>query len=159
MPDDWSWRQADRLSADRLEQMRRYCNRFWQTVDTPETIFLEYVFQTLIRTMVVHDSDPDASEKRRLQAEYAEFLGLPLDVYNHSPLTFAIAHTHSQNMCTGWPPSPTSLQDRQDARNNILIETRTSNSLKFYFDEATYPLLKKLVQDIQMPLELGADTS
>lgn len=72
-----------------------------------------------------------------MQAKYAEFLGLPLDIAYHSGLTFAVAHrVHGYyQMRTGWPLEPHTLQDRVDGLNNIPNEARTTISFKTGFDE------------------------
>ncbi len=61
--------------------MRQGWNRRWPTIDAPETVFLECVFQVRTGKMVIVDNDPDAAEKRNLRKAYAEFLDLPLDIY------------------------------------------------------------------------------
>ncbi|KAL0936332.1 uncharacterized protein CTRU02_208547 [Colletotrichum truncatum] len=80
--------------------------------------------------MVVQNSDPDRRAKAEAQAQYGEFLGLPLA-----------------------NPDAKSLRDRFDDHNNILIETRTSNYTKLNFAEHLYPDIKEMVAEINIPLE------
>jgi hypothetical protein len=102
--------------------------------------------------MIPLPDDPKYAEKIMFQAKYREFLRLPLDVELYNSLFFAIAHReHGKQMRTGWPKSPTSLRDRVDENNNILIETRCSNFLKYNFHENHYEALRNLVHDIHMP--------
>lgn len=56
-------------------------------------------------------------------------------------------------MRTGWRANPTSLEDRVDAENNILIETKSSNYYKHNYPELLYPLLKEIVLAIEIPLK------
>lgn len=131
--------------------MKGWCNKKWETIDSPLGLFLECIFQVCIHRMSICKDDHDFEAKKFLQAKYAEFLGLPLEIEVHNPLTFAIAHRiHGRQMTTGWPRNPVSLRDRNDNFNNILIETRTSNFFKANFDEETYPQLKKLLLEVQL---------
>jgi hypothetical protein len=49
------------------------------------------------------------------------------------------------------------LRDRlnNDAQNNILIETRFSNSLKIRFPEVQYPALRQLVKEVNLPKSIA----
>lgn len=152
MPALWDWKMCHGLVGERLAVMTIWCNGKWVTVDDEVTIYLECIFQVCIRKMVVKDEDPEASLKRQLQSEYAEFLGLPLSRGKCNHLSFVVAHKHhGHQMRTGWPRRPKSFRDRINADNNILIETRASNFLKFKFAESYYPLLKQMVLDIDVP--------
>lgn len=103
--------------------------------------------------MVILTSDPDFAQK---QALYAEFLGLPLHIDTHSFCTFAMAHrVHGRQMLTGWPSDAMCLADRDDTRNNMLIETRSSNFLKHDYNNRDYPSLLQLVLSTQVSLELA----
>ncbi|KAH7129774.1 hypothetical protein B0J13DRAFT_610892 [Dactylonectria estremocensis] len=158
MPLDWDWHLAYRLMYNVLAKMRRHCNKFWLTEDTIITVFLECIFQVCVRKMFINDDDKNVDKKKRLQDKYAEFLGLPLHIDIHNPLTFAVAHrVHGYQMLTGWPTTslPQGLSDRKDERNNILIETRTSNYLKLGYDERWYPDLKALILEVEIPVELA----
>lgn len=157
MPPDWDWLKCQNLMESRLSRMTRLCNRDWPTVDTAETILLECVFQVCIRKMLILEGDYDEAMKRSYIDMYGEFLGLPLHVYHHNPLTFVVAHrNHGEQMRTGWPAHPTTLKQRLDGNtlNNILIESRTSNYLKHNFHSSFYSELKLLVKSVQMPTEL-----
>lgn len=84
--------------------------------------------------MVISAEDPDSKLKRDLRDKYTEFLGLPLDITYHNSLTFAVAHrVHGQQMLTGWRVDTTSLRARldEDKNNNILIENRSSNYIRY----------------------------
>lgn len=77
---------------------------------------------------------------------------MPLAIYPHKPLTFAITHIiHQSQMRTGWPRRPIMLRDRVDADDNILVEAQASNFMKPYFHESFYPKLKSVVLGIRMP--------
>ncbi|KAM3446348.1 hypothetical protein MY3296_009753 [Beauveria thailandica] len=159
MPPWWDWIICQQLMECRLERMKDHCNRWWKTVDTSETLYLECIFQVCMSRMVILDSDPDRELKRHLRREYSDFLYLPLGIYFHNPLTFAVAHrVHGQQMRTGWPGFffGMTLQDRLEgeSQNNILIEARTSNFLKHNFDPVYYPDLKELVKDVKMPIDI-----
>ncbi|OBR04842.1 hypothetical protein CH63R_11545 [Colletotrichum higginsianum IMI 349063] len=132
LPDDWSWKNCGRLMNNRFDRMRIQCNKRHETVDSPTTIYLECVYQACVNVMVVKDSDPEREAKLQVQARYAEFFGLPLAIENHNPLTFA---------------------DRLDDQNNILIETRTSNYAKLHFPERLYSHIRRLVEEIDIPLK------
>lgn len=158
IPPNWNWGLCVWFISDRLGRMKRHCNKKFETVDTSETIFLECVLQTSIKRMVVRDDDPDAKLKRDLQDKYAEFHQLPIVLESRNPLTMSIGKRHHNNqMVTGWPLCPTSLQQRldADARNNILIESWASNFSKLDFAESTYPTIKQAVLDIDMPLSIA----
>lgn len=155
MPSDWGWFRCQSLMLSRFDRMRLKCNGYWITEDSPTTIFLECIFQVCINKMVIDKNDPDFDKKYKLQHKYAEFLGLPLHVEFYNPLTFAVAHrVHGYQMLTGWVPNPGGLSDRNDDRNNILIETRTSNYLKANYPEQSYPALKSLMLDVRLPASL-----
>ena len=152
IPNDWDWTKAYSLVKERLLVMRMGCNKKWTTVDTVVTIFLECILQACLRWMVISDDDLEAELKRKLQAKYAEFLGLPMTFGRHNHLAFAVAHrVHGRQMVTGWPRHPTSLRQRlnADATNNILIETRASNFLKYNFAEYHYPQLQDLAREMK----------
>ncbi len=156
MPTDWGWKSCQGLMGDRLQRMTDWCNRYWPTDDTAETLFLECIFQACIGSMIIVKGDPDYATKASMQGKYAEFLGLPMGIDRHDPLTFAVAHRiHGYQMHTGWRASPTSFQDRVDKYNNILVETRTSNFLKHNFEECFSTSVKALVLEVSMPLEFA----
>ncbi|KAH7469602.1 hypothetical protein IWW34DRAFT_849291 [Fusarium oxysporum f. sp. albedinis] len=159
MPTDWCWKSCYTFMYDKLNMMQHKCNKYWVTVDSLETIYLECVFQVCVGRMVIMTDDPDFEHKVVMKNKYSEFLGLPLDVEIRNPLTFVVAHrVHGRQMRTGWALDSQTLADRDDSINNILIETRSSNFLKHNFAEADYPMLKKLVADVRMPLRLVDET-
>lgn len=87
------------------------------------------------------------------EEEYTEFLRLPIVVRVRDPLNVSIGHkNHGMQMRTGWPRRPKKLSDRNNAHNNILIETQFSNMIKLDYDSATeYASIRKLVDDINIP--------
>nr|XP_036579828.1 uncharacterized protein CTRU02_10304 [Colletotrichum truncatum]KAF6787508.1 hypothetical protein CTRU02_10304 [Colletotrichum truncatum] len=89
LPRDWSWETCGRLMTERYWRMRNGCNKKHNTVDTSTTLYLECVYQACVNIMVVQNSDPDRRAKAEAQAQYGEFLGLPLAVEYHNPLNFA----------------------------------------------------------------------
>jgi hypothetical protein len=135
MPPSWSWDVLFAICSTRLHRMKFYCNRHWVLIDNEITTALELLYQAYTD-----------------EEEYAEFLGLPLSVYTLSPLTISIAHKHhGRQMRTGWPENPTSLSDRDNIANNILIESQFTNFLKRDFPESTYPDLQAIVASIEVP--------
>lgn len=108
----------------------------WEHVDTPETIWLECLWQ---------QGNPDCKE----------FLNLPLCVDTRHLFRFAVAHKkHHEQMLTGWiVPHPTSLDDYDASQCNILIEAHFSNNLKKDFPEEVYPEILDAIKNIQVPKE------
>jgi hypothetical protein len=77
---------------------------------------------------------------------------LPLTVYMRHPLKFALGHRHHGfQMRTGWPLDPKSLSDREEALNNVLVESWSTNSMKVDLDESYCPFLKGMLADYQIP--------
>jgi len=101
MPENWGWLMASGIMCDRYYRMKNACNAKHATVDSPETLFLECVFQCCVRLMGIATNDPEAGRKKTLQGKYAEFLGLPFTVELRNPLTFAIAHRVCGSSCYG----------------------------------------------------------
>ena len=84
-----------------------------------------------------------------------EFLSLPMCCAVRSPLRFSVAHkNHGQQMRTGWPSHPTSLADRKEEDNNLLVETWFSNALKNDTREKLYPVLRKYMKTLKIPKHL-----
>lgn len=66
-----------------------------------------------------------------------------------------MAHrVHGRQMLTGWKQEPTSISDRDDTINNILIETRVTNFAKSNFPSTECPVIQKCFREINMPSEL-----
>ncbi|TPX10353.1 uncharacterized protein E0L32_008758 [Thyridium curvatum] len=151
MPTDWGWPAAMHFMANRLDRLRENCNGLDITEDTPKTIFVECVFQgCLVNCIVFEDKFWKAKDKKAWQLEYAELLRLPLIIQNRNPLCLSIGHKyHGQQH-----PEPMSLADRNNDRNNILIETRFSNFMKSNFPTRFYNLLRKLIGTVDLPAEL-----
>lgn len=151
----WSWDSVHYLLRRHLAVMTKFCNKWWETVETTETLLLECIFQVSIRKMVVAADDPLGDTKRSQRRDYEELLGLPLVAGMNNGLRFSVAHrVHSMQMLTGWKREPTSLDDRNDARNNILIESCISNYAKSHFDPSVYPHIQKCFREIKMPSQL-----
>lgn len=91
MPGSWAWQPAKSTFQGRCATMESSCNRHWITEDTPETLFLEALFQCCIRQMAVADDDSECHVKKALQVKYAEPLGLLLAIETGNALRFAIA--------------------------------------------------------------------
>lgn len=119
MPKDWCWGNCWSLFAERQQREWDSCNRNFEQVDVPETLFLEAIWQFC---------DPG----------YVEFLGLPLVAWWVHALRFTIGKKdHRRGMRTGWRTiRPTSIEDRDETLNNVLFETCTSNFLKNNFLDA-----------------------
>jgi hypothetical protein len=158
MPDDWCWRRAFGLATDRLFRMKQQCNGYWITIETPLTIFVEIIFIVCVRECTMNEDEDGlvytAHERMQLRLKYCEFLSLPITVYALHPLCFALTHDkHGQRMATGFTNDATSLRDRNESRNNMLVETRTSNYTKWQFHEDDYPGIKDTVRKINIPTE------
>lgn len=85
--------------------------------------------------------------------KYEEFLNLPLTAFVRHFLRFAVGHRHhNRQMLTGWMiGSPSSIADRNDTMNNVLIESSASNYAKWDFAEPTYDRIKALMKLIRVP--------
>ncbi|KAF5682422.1 hypothetical protein FDENT_7666 [Fusarium denticulatum] len=132
-----------------------------ETMDNVEhNVAVEAAFLNLLMTNDDPTSTPkDYGQKVAMKEKYSELLGLPLDIEHRNPLTFAIAPcVHGRQMRTGWALNSKTLADRDDSVNNILIETRSSNSLEHSFAEVDYPMLEQFVADVRMPLYLVDET-
>lgn len=57
-PPTWGWRSVHRIMYKSLQTMTVLCNKWWETVETAETLLLECVFQVSVRRMVVAADDP-----------------------------------------------------------------------------------------------------
>ncbi|KAI8292752.1 hypothetical protein K4K59_006247 [Colletotrichum sp. SAR11_240] len=158
IPPNWSLEKAIALMAERLMRMIVWCNRFWTTYDHPADIYLEAMFQAAINRCVLTRNDPNFEVKKSLKTKYASsILALPIGIAFHDALRMAVAHAeHGKGMRTGWPVGATTLQERldNDDANNIRIEACTENYLKSDFDPSTYPKLKEIVLNIDLPKDV-----
>lgn len=156
--DKWSWSVAWGEMNTRFHRMKLLCNGYWVTEDTAFTLYIECLFQYCARSCAIErlrDTFWSISEKRAFQLQYREFLGLPLLFQAWHPLNFSIAHKlHGRQMRTGWTMEPETLNDRNDALNNILCETRFTNSLKHNFPTIDYEFLLEVIRSINMPKHL-----
>ena len=125
MPEDWCWKRCFHLFVERLRRMTYECNRYWETVDCEETLYLECVWQYL---------DPS----------YEDLFNLPMVTYVRHPLRFAVAKViHGKQMRTRWlNHHPVSVDERDDELNNISIETCLTNWAKFRAPNEMYPKIK-----------------
>lgn len=126
MPPDWSWESTLVLSAARWIRMKFACNRQHPTYDTPDTIFLECIFQVCVgRTLLVKD-DPDYELNKKLKDKYRTLLNLPWHIVHHNLLTFVIGHgIHGQGMYTAWP-----VRARTHFSNASITTARTISRLR-----------------------------
>lgn len=136
MPKDWCWGNCWSLFSERQQREWAHCNRYWEQIDIAETLFLECVWQYC---------DP----------AYIEFLGLPLVAYWFHVLRFAIGKKdHRRGMRTGWKSiKPISIDDRDDALNNVLFETCTSNFLKNNFLDSDLVVIREELAKLVIPKE------
>jgi hypothetical protein len=138
MPNDWSWHHSFELTSERLARITEQCNGYAITVETPLTDFIKIIFIVCIRKCPM-DNDEDGCiytvhERAAVRLKYCEFLSLPITVYHQHPLYFALAHAeHGKRVATGFPEGDTSLGDMDESRNNLLVETRSSNHAKWEF--------------------------
>lgn len=143
MPEDWSWWSAWSLFGERLFRMWIWCNGQWVTVDCIETLYLECLWQWLSRGS-------------------RDILQLPLSIWQHHPLRFAVAHIHhGRQMITAWTSSePQTVAEHRDLRDesenqlNISFEACASNYWKSNFDEAMYSEMLDRLQKINLPKTL-----
>lgn len=153
IPQHWSWTHACREISMRLYRMRETCNGLDITIDTLSSLWVEIIFQECARrcTRFV-DGFWSAADKQAWHAEYQEFLRLPLVCQlRWHPLSLSVGHKfHGRQMRTGWSPSPTTLADRNNAHNNILVETSLSNRLKSNFATRHYQFLREIIRTINL---------
>ncbi|KAF7188812.1 hypothetical protein HII31_09735 [Pseudocercospora fuligena] len=123
-------------------RMRGKCNKKWQTKDNNEKLYREILFQFCC-------SRTTKPELQDLKDKYGDRLGLPLVVFNHSPLRLSFAHrTHGSGMSTGWTSdNATDVQERidNDESNNMLIETWYVNAAKLDMAEDYYEELDTIL--------------
>lgn len=126
MPDDWTWGVCWYLIECRIDRMKYWCNKKWETIDTIETIFLECIWQVL---------DPTCGD----------LFGIPITIWVRHPLRFAVDHlVHGKQMRTRWTTeSPQSIEDRDDSLNNILIESAFTNRAKSNIPNERYVELQE----------------
>ena len=115
--------------------MKQQCNGYWITIETPWTIFVEIIFIVCVpKCKMTEDEDGivyTAHELMQIRLKHCEFLSLPITVYDTYPLCFALTHCkHGERMATGFTDNVSSLKDRNESRNNLLVETQTSNYVK-----------------------------
>lgn len=104
-------------------------------VDTEQSLFAEIMWQCLSQI-----------------SGYGDYLRLPLVLWAWHPLRLSIGHKHhGSQMDSGWPPEPSDIDERDDKRNNMLIETWTCNSTKMDTDEALYEMAFDMLKRIKMP--------
>ncbi|SMY19688.1 unnamed protein product [Zymoseptoria tritici ST99CH_1A5] len=97
------------------------CNWDEPTIDEPGGIWCESTLQQAIR----------CSEKR-----YREFLNLPPVVETMNACNMSIGHSeHGKPI---WMRFPRRLTDRDDSKNNLLVETITSNMAKLDYPKKSY---------------------
>jgi hypothetical protein len=107
-------------------------------VDNEQTIYLECLWQRACGGK-----------------KYRQFFGLPLTVYIRHPLRFSVGHrVHNKQMTTGWTSlHPKSLADRDDSKNNILIESAGANYAKHNFSDEQCGQLHDHFKTINIPLQ------
>ncbi|KAK3074667.1 hypothetical protein LTR53_002745 [Teratosphaeriaceae sp. CCFEE 6253] len=126
MPRAWSWTMLEAHMAWHFELMDYWCDRYFTTEESPETIFLEVVWQWFDNG----GRDP--------------FLRLPMTVFVQHATAWALGHVHhGQPMRTGWPLNVriTDIVQRDAARCNVVVEPRISNYMKMDFSETEYPAI------------------
>lgn len=136
MPDDWCWGNCWSLYSERQRREWDLCNRNGEQVDTTETLYLEHCWQ---------QCDPT----------YTEFLGLILVAWRAHPCRFTIGkRNHNLSMRTGWKTvTPSSIDDRDDALNNVLFESCTFNWLKNNFADSECAQIRQEISRISLSNE------
>lgn len=104
-----------------------------QTIDSVETIFLECIWQVL---------DP----------VFQDLFGLPITAWVRHPLRFGLYHlVHGRQMRTRWTNrAPTSINDRDDSLNNIIIESAFTNYAKSNVPNHRYGELQEDIKSIKI---------
>ncbi|KAK0843741.1 hypothetical protein LTS02_015985 [Friedmanniomyces endolithicus] len=131
MPPDWSYELLEGKMAYHFDLMDKWCDRHFTTEESPETIFLEVLWQWF------DNGGRDV------------FLGLPMTIFAGHATAFALGHLHhGRPMRTGWPLDVviTSLSQRDGSRCNVLVETRISNYIKMDFSETEYQAIRDDIQ-------------
>ena len=154
MPADWEWDTAFLLFAARAFRMWILCNGRWYVydfrrtcavlmnsriqVDTPETLWLECLYQM---------ADPDRKT----------LFNLPLTVYVRHPLRFVIAHLHhGKQLRSGWSKTqPTDISDRQEDLCNMSIESHLENVFKQDYSEDQYGAMLDRAESVNLPTEIN----
>ncbi|KAK1819153.1 hypothetical protein LTR12_006468 [Friedmanniomyces endolithicus] len=131
MPPDWSYEFLEGKMAYHFDIMDKLCDRHFTTEESPETIFLEVLWQWF------DNGGRDV------------FLGLPMTIFPGHATAFALGHLHhGRPMRTGWPLDVviTNLSQRDESRCNVLVETRISNYMKMDFSETEYQAIRDDLQ-------------
>lgn len=129
---------------ERLLRLRLVCNKKWKTCDTDETLYQEIIFQYCCMMTT-------KPELQWLKNKYGDRLSLPFVLFWNSPLRLSIAHRlHGFAMFTGWLNKPTNVSERikNDAKNNMLMETWYINSAKFDMAEEYYDDLDRILSNV-----------
>ncbi|KAK4502988.1 hypothetical protein PRZ48_006415 [Zasmidium cellare] len=153
MPDDYDEKMAHGIAGTRFHRIRQCCNVLGCTIETTCTIFVEVIFIACVQLWQDRDEIQDGKlytleQKRKFKQKYGEFLGLPMVMDTFDALCFALAHwLHGRDMQTGFMHDFKSLADRDEARNNMLMETRTSNYVKMDFRHEDYPRLRAMIRN------------
>lgn len=156
MPAPWGWDMCMDLMTEVYWRLKEHCNGLDPTEDDPECVFIEIIFIACIWIWTDKGSDKDTEtgkfwdydQKLALSKDYAEFLGLPVVLAIKNPLCFAVGHKlHSHTMRSGWRKAPTKLSHRNNERQNMLLETQTSNYAKHNFETKDYPAIKNLLRE------------
>jgi len=120
MPADWNWNNIFRLFRARLNTLRNWCNKHWETVDDSERLLLECMLQWF--------------EKKGRD----DFFRLEMTIWANHPLRFSIGKAHhGQQMRTGWTQEkPRNYpNDYNRSLRNMLFESWLSNTAKLNFTE------------------------
>ncbi|KAK3696999.1 hypothetical protein LTR37_017706 [Vermiconidia calcicola] len=126
MPYDWSWAKLEGHMAWHFELLDKWCDWRNDTAETPETLFLELVWQWI--------DNGGRDPLRRL----------PMTLFAHHATAWAIGHLHhGLPMLTRWPTGVviTDIAQRDDSRCNVVIEPRIINYLKMDYAEEEYELI------------------
>ncbi|KAK1092911.1 hypothetical protein LTR48_003371 [Friedmanniomyces endolithicus] len=131
MPPDWSYELLEGNMAYHFRLMDKWCDKYFTTEESPETIFLEVLWQWF------DNGGRDV------------FLRLPMTVMPQHATGFALGHLHHGNpMRTGWPIDVeiTDHSQRDGSRCNVLVETRISNLMKADYSETEYQAIRNDLQ-------------
>ncbi|OAG16066.1 hypothetical protein CC77DRAFT_1012736 [Alternaria alternata] len=156
---EWSWVAAANFFFQRLDRLRKRCNRWDATIDTPITLFVECIFQICVglwdETRPMKENAVwSLDEKKAYKKKYGDLLGLPIVLQAWHPLCLSIGHYHhGLQMRTGWPPDATEMSHRKEGVANISFETSFSNQLKRAYPSSQYQELRAEMKKINLAKE------
>lgn len=133
--------------------MRLHCNKYWPGK------FAFLPFPLLVLTITVKDNEQKLFAEmiqRALNPEYDDLLGLPFVVEFENPHRACFGKArHVRAMFSGWIIEESSdPSERDDSQNILLLESTTSNTIKWDIEEEYCHEAIRQLKQIHVPLEL-----